>query len=140
MNKTEFEKILTEITSVDLSRLAEVHSGLANASERFFVEEGKYRFEIKCGQLSFGFGIEMPECGPNKQVSQAYIRGFCEVVEKILAYTQSQKYLSDLAVEAVKMETSEAERNAFIEGAIFFRILLNFAVGSIRDNVALRCL
>ena len=109
-NKTEFEKILTEITSVDLSRLAEVHSGLANASERFFVEEGKYRFEIKCGQLSFGFGIEMPECGPNKQVSQAYIRGFCEVVEKILAYTQSQKYLSDFLPYPAELRDGEYQR------------------------------
>jgi hypothetical protein len=138
MTRIEFESTLNDIASINLSSLGEIDSSMANSKVTFYIKDGRYRFKIESGTLSFDCGIGMPDTEPGEELSEDYIERFCNTVEEIRGYAQSAECIADMAAKGEAM--SEEDDREFMLQVYLFRILLASILDMLESTVAERCL
>ena len=138
MTRIEFENTLKDIASINLSSLGEIDSSMANSKVTFYIKDGRYRFKIGSGTLSFDCGIGMSDAEPGEELSKDYIERFCKTVEEIRSYAQSAEFIADIVAKGETM--SEDDDREFMLQAYLFRILLTSILNMLESTVAERCL
>lgn len=136
MTRYDFEKTLTNISSVDLSKLGSIHPSMANTKETFYIKDERYRFKIESGKLLFDCGVEMPDVALDEELDNDYIERFCETVKEIGMYAKSGKCITDIV--AGEVPKNEKERQKVMAEAYFFRILLTFVFDNLEKTVTER--
>lgn len=138
MTRYDFENTLTNITSVDLSKLGSIHPSMANSKATFYIKNERYRFKIESGALLFDCGVGMPDVALHEELDQDYIEQFCETVKEIGMYAKSGQCIADMvAGEAPK---NKKESKKVMAEAYSFRILLTFVFDNLEKTVTERCL
>ena len=138
MTRIEFESTLNDMASINLSSLGEIDSSMANSKVTFYIKDGRYRFKIGSGTLSFDCGIGMSDAEPGEKISKDYIERFCKTVEEIRGYAQSAECIADMAAKGETM--SEEDDREYMLQAYLFRILLTTILNMLESTVAERCL
>ena len=138
MTRIEFENTLKDIASINLSSLGKIDSSMANSKVTFYIKDGRYRFKIGSGTMSFDCGIGMSDAEPGEELSEDYIKCFCNTVEEIRGYAQSADCIADMAAKGEAM--SEEDDREFMLQAYLFRILLTSILNMLESTVAERCL
>lgn len=138
MTRIEFENTLKDIASINLSSLGKIDSSMANSKVTFYIKDGRYRFKIGSGTMSFDCGIGMSDAEPGEELSEDYIKCFCNTVKEIRSYAQSAECIANIVAKGETM--SEEDDREFMLQVYLFRILLASILDMLESTVAERCL